>query len=99
MLIGPAQRQRIAEICARYHVRKMSLFGSAATGTDGPDSDVDLLVEFVPGEAPSGFALVDMQGELAQAFGGSRIDLAFPTILRNPWRRRAIEPQLQTLYQ
>jgi predicted nucleotidyltransferase len=99
MLIGTAQRQRIAEICARYHVRKLSLFGSAAMGTDRPDSDVDLLVEFVPGQAPSGFALVDMQGELAEAFQGRRIDLAFPGILRNPWRRRAIEPQLQTLYQ
>jgi uncharacterized protein len=99
MLIGPAQRQRIAEICHRYHVRRMSLFGSAAVGTERPDSDVDLLVEFVPGEAPSGFALVDMQGELSEAFGGRKVDLAFPSILRNPWRRRSIEPQLQTLYQ
>lgn len=75
------------------------MFGSAATGNSHPDSDVDLLVEFVPGEAPSGFALVDMQDELAQAFGGRRIDLAFPSVLNNPWRRRAIEPQLLTIYQ
>jgi len=68
-------------------------------GTDTPDSDVDLLVEFIPGEAPSGFALVDMQVELKDAFAGREIDLAFPSVLRNPWRRRAIEPQLQTLYQ
>lgn len=77
----------------------MSLFGSAATGTERPDSDVDLLVEFVPGEAPSGFALVNMQSELSEAFGGRKVDLAFPSILRNPWRRSSIEPQLQTLYQ
>ena len=76
----------------------MSLFGSVATGAERPDSDVDLLVEFISGEAPSGFALVDMQGELAAAFDGRHIDLAFPLVLRNPWRRRAIEPQLRTIY-
>jgi len=99
MNVTAAQRQTIAEICKRYGVRKMSLFGSAAEGTERPGSDVDLLVEFIPGRAPSGFALVDMQEELAQAFEGRRIDLAFPSVLQNPWRRRVIEPQLQTIYQ
>lgn len=99
MHIGSSQRQAVETICRRYRVRRMSLFGSAATGNERPDSDVDLLVEFEPGQAPSGFALVDMQQELSQAFGGRRIDLAFPSILRNPWRRRAIEPQLKPLFQ
>jgi uncharacterized protein len=99
MDIGTEQRNQIADICRRYHVRRMSLFGSAAVGTERPDSDVDLLVEFIPGEAPSGFALVDMQGELVSAFDGRPVDLAFPSVLRNPYRRRAIEAQLQTLYQ
>jgi hypothetical protein len=99
MHLLPAQREKIAEICRRYHVRRLSLFGSAAVGTERPESDVDLLVEFIPGEAPSGFSLVDMQEELARVFDGRRIDLAFPSILRNPWRRKAIEPQLKPLYQ
>lgn len=99
MELGPDQQSRIAEICRRYHVRRMSLFGSMAAGTQRPDSDVDLLVEFIPGEAPSGFSLVDMQGELVEAFDGRAVDLAFPSVLRNPYRRRAIEAQLQTLYQ
>jgi len=85
MVIGPAQRNRIADICRRYHVRRISLFGSAAVGTERPDSDVGLLV--------------DMQGELVETFDGRKIDLAFPCVLRNPWRRRAIKAQLQTLYQ
>lgn len=99
MRIEPVQRQQIADICKRYHVRRMRLFGSAAMGTERPDSDVDLLVEFLPGQAPSGFELVDMQVELASAFDGRRVDLAFPSVLRNPWRRQAIEAQLQPLYQ
>ena len=99
MDIAPAQRNRIAEICTRYHVRRMSLFGSAAVGEERPDSDVDLLVEFIPGEAPSGFALVTMQEELSNAFDGRRVDLAFPAVLRNPFRREQIEPQLRPLFQ
>jgi predicted nucleotidyltransferase len=98
MDISPLQRHQIADICRRYGVRKMSLFGSASDGTERPDSDVDLLVEFIPGQAP-GLGLVDMQEELARVFAGRRIDLAFPSVLRNPWRRRAIEPQLRTIFQ
>ncbi len=37
----------IAEICRRYGVRELSLFGSAARGEMGPDSDVDFLVDFL----------------------------------------------------
>ncbi len=39
---------QLAELCRRYHVRELSLFGSAARGEMRPDSDVDLLVEFLP---------------------------------------------------
>jgi predicted nucleotidyltransferase len=81
MHIAPAQFSRIADICRRYHVRSLQLFGSAAVGAERADSDVDLLVEFIPGEAPSGFGLVDMQDELSAAFNGRKIDLAFPSVL------------------
>lgn len=98
MHIAPAQFSRIADICRRYHVRSLQLwFG--CSGAERADSDVDLLVEFIPGEAPSGFGLVDMQDRLSAAFNGRKIDLAFPSVLNNPYRRRAIEPQLRTLYQ
>ena len=99
MHIASDQQSRIADICQRYHVRRLQMLGSAAVGHERPDSDVDLLVEFVPGEAPSGFALVDMQDELSAAFNGRKIDLAFPSVLENPYRRRAIEPQLRPLFQ
>ncbi len=44
----PVDDIRLAEICQRYHVRELSVFGSAARGALRPDSDVDLLVEFQP---------------------------------------------------
>ena len=99
MQVAAAQLSRIADICRRYHVRRLQMFGSAAVGQERPDSDVDLLVEFIPGEAPGGFGLVDMQDELSRTFDGRKIDLAFPSVLANAYRRRAIEPQLRSLYQ
>ena len=98
MKIALDQQQRIADICRRYNVLQLQMFGSASVGTERPDSDVDLLVEFAPGAAPSGFALVDMQDALSAAFGGRKIDLAFPSALNNPFRRQAIEPQLRRLF-
>jgi len=89
---------RLVAVCRRFGVRRLQLFGSMAAGTQTADSDVDVLVEFVPGEAPGAFALVDLQDELSNLFGGRPVDLAFASILNNPYRRRAIEPQLRTLY-
>jgi uncharacterized protein len=43
----------LAGICRRYHIRRLSLFGSTVKGSDRPDSDVDLLVEFQPDAKPS----------------------------------------------
>jgi predicted nucleotidyltransferase len=36
----------LADLCRRYQVRELSLFGSAARGEMRPDSEIDLLVEF-----------------------------------------------------
>lgn len=98
MQITAAQQQRIDALCRRYRVRQLRMFGSAATGEERPDGDVELLVEFVPGQAPSAFAVVDLQDELSAVFDGRAVDLAFDSVLNNPYRRRAIEPQLRALF-
>jgi uncharacterized protein with HEPN domain/predicted nucleotidyltransferase len=43
---------RIAEFCRRHHIRRLSLFGSVLRDDFGPESDVDILVEFEPGHVP-----------------------------------------------
>lgn len=98
MVIDAVRQQRIAEICHRYGVQRLQMFGSAARGDETADSDVDLLVEFVPGRAPGGFALVDLQDALSQVFDGRPVDLSFPSVLDNPFRRRAIVRDLQPLF-
>ena len=66
--------EELGALCRRYAVRELSLFGSALTEGLGPDSDLDLLVEFEP-DARIGFlALARMQRELT-ALLGRRADL------------------------
>lgn len=59
----------LAEICRRYHVRELALFGSILRDDFDETSDIDVLVEFEP-NAPIGFiALQDFQEELSTLFG------------------------------
>lgn len=61
--------------CRHHHIRRLALFGSALRGTDRPDSDVDLLVEFEPGRKPGLLALAGIEVELSVLASGRRIDL------------------------
>lgn len=92
-------KRRLAQVCRRYGVRSLSLFGSAARGELRPDSDVDLLVEFKPSSRTSLFDLARMQEELSPLFGHRKVHIASPTILENPYRRKTILPDLRRLYQ
>jgi predicted nucleotidyltransferase/predicted transcriptional regulator len=67
-------RSRLAELCRRYRIRRLSLFGSVLRDDFGPDSDVDVLVEFEPGHTP-GLAMADIEDQLAALFGGRRADV------------------------
>ena len=48
--LGPVEidESRLAELCRRYGVRELSVFGSAARGELRTDSDIDVLVDFLP---------------------------------------------------
>jgi uncharacterized protein len=99
MTITPVQQEHINALCHRYGVARMRLFGSMVAGSATEQSDVDVMLEFAPGHAPSAFALIDLQDALSAVFQGRRVDIAFPGVLNNPYRRRAIEPQLQTVFE
>jgi len=66
--------QEIAAFCRRHHIRKMAFFGSVLREDFGPDSDVDVLVEFEPEHVP-GWEIVTMADELSPLLGGRRVDL------------------------
>jgi predicted nucleotidyltransferase len=71
----PVDPDALARVCRRHHIRRLSLFGSVLTGTDHPDSDVDLLVEFEPGKKPGLLGLAAIEAELSALLGGRSVDL------------------------
>jgi uncharacterized protein len=89
---------KLAAICGKHHVRRLSLFGSAARGAATPQSDIDLMVEFESGQAPSLAGMSRLKEELSIIFGAAKLDLATASILRNPYRRKTILSDLRELY-
>lgn len=70
-----SDQNALAELCRRHHIRRLSLFGSVLKGTDRPDSDVDLLVEFEPGHVPGLITLAGIEEELSVLLGNRPVDL------------------------
>ncbi len=62
-------KEKIAAFCRRNHIRELALFGSALRSDFRPDSDVDMLVEFEPGQEPGLMELVAMENELSEILG------------------------------
>jgi predicted nucleotidyltransferase len=68
-------REALSALCRRHHIRRLSLFGSALKGTNRPDSDVDLLVEFEPDARPTLLTMAQIELELSPLLGGRKVDL------------------------
>ncbi len=86
----------LAGLCRRYRVRQLSVFGSAARGEMRPDSDIDLLVEFLP-EAQAD--LIDRAGlmlDLSHLLG-RKVDLVSKNGLK-PRIRDSVLQEARLLY-
>jgi predicted nucleotidyltransferase len=84
-----ADREAIAEFCRRNGIRRLAVFGSLLRDDFGPDSDIDLLVEFEPGRTPGLITLSGMEMELESMLGGRRrVDLRTPGDLSKRFRDR-----------
>ena len=93
------KREAIVELCARYGVVRLDVFGSALREDFRPgESDLDLLVEFGPHE---GYALVEayfgLLDELRELLG-VEVDLVMAGAVKNRYIARDIERTKQLLY-
>lgn len=79
---------QIEAFCRRHRIRRLALFGSILGDDFGPESDVDVLVEFEPGATP-GFAFFGMQDELSSLLG-RRVDLNTPGFLSRYFRDQVL---------
>jgi len=78
-------KDRIAKFCVRNRVRRLSLFGSVLREDFGPDSDVDILVEFEPGARIGLIRLSGLEIELGKIVG-RKVDLNTPGFLSKYYR-------------
>jgi len=93
-------RAVLGAVCAERPIARMEVFGSVARGEAGQDSDVDLLVEFLPGARAGLFEMGALKEDLEDRLG-CRVDLLSRRAVersRNPYRRRAILANPITLY-
>ena len=74
----------LARFCRKHGIRRLALFGSVLRDDFGPDSDVDVLVEFHAGRVP-GLAFFEMQEELSELIG-RKVDLNTPGFLSRHFR-------------
>ena len=64
----------LAQYCEKHYIQRLSLFGSQLKGTAGPNSDIDLLVEFDSAHIPGLMGIAGMEIELSELLG-QRVDL------------------------
>ncbi len=94
------KKEQLAELCRRYDVVRLEVFGSAARGTDfnSKTSDVDFLVEFDPdSDQPSFDRYFGLIGGLRDALGRP-VDLVDTRAIRNPYLRVAIDQSRELVY-
>lgn len=87
-----------ADLCRRYGVRRLGLFGSVARGEERADSDIDFLVEFEnlgpEHMADRYFGFIE---DAIRRFGRP-VQVLTPRMVRNPFFKRSLERDLTILH-
>jgi predicted nucleotidyltransferase len=81
-------KEEIAEFCRKNHIRRLALFGSVLRDDFGPDSDVDVLVEFEPGTRV-GLRFFGLEIELSELLG-RKVDLNTPGFISRYFREEIL---------
>lgn len=79
----------LSAFCRRHHIKRLALFGSVLRDDFRPDSDIDVLVEFLPGHVP-GLRFMAIERELSGLLQGRRVDLVTPKFLTPRIRDRVL---------
>ncbi len=89
--------EKMANFCRHRKISELAFFGSVLRDDFRPDSDIDVLVTFVP---DCGYSLLDL-AEIKQELGtilGHEIDLVEKDSLQNPFRKHAILNNMEIVY-
>ncbi|MEW6238188.1 MAG: nucleotidyltransferase domain-containing protein [Candidatus Omnitrophota bacterium] len=86
----PIDEGKIKTICEKWRIKEFYLFGSVLRDDFGPESDVDVCVQFAPDAPWSLWEIVEMKFELEELFNRP-VDVLEADAIRNPFRKREIE--------
>ena len=93
----PIPLERIQAFCQRWGVREFSLFGSALRDDFRPESDVDVMLDFLPNHGFTFENTPQVLDELKDIFG-REVDVVEKSRIRNPFRRRSILATHRVIY-
>ena len=80
----------IASFCQKRGIRWLAIFGSALRPDFGPDSDIDVLVEFEPDRIPGLLGIARMERELSGLFKTRKVDLRTPEDISRYFRQQVL---------
>jgi len=83
-------RRKLREFCRLNGIQSLSVFGSILRDDFKPESDIDVLVEFLPGKSPGFLKLAEMENRLSVLMGGRSVDLRTPQDLSRHFRDRVL---------
>ena len=84
-------KTELAAFCRAHGIRRLAIFGSALRADFGPQSDIDVLVEFAPERTPGLLGLAGREIELSALFGGRKVDLRTPEDLSRYFRQEILD--------
>lgn len=86
----PVQKKKLASLCRTEGIKRLAVYGSALRPDFGPESDIDVLVEFEQDRTPGLLGISRLERELSPLFGQRRIDLRTPEDLSIYFREKVI---------
>src|SRR5690554_2638166 len=91
-------KEKLRELCEKFHVERLYLVGSVANGTLTEKSDVDFLVKFKPFDLYYYFDnYMDFQNKLQELFQ-RKVDLVEEQPLRNPILIKSLDRNKKLIY-
>ena len=99
LALAQPQLEAITAACRKHHLARLHAFGSVLRPDYRPgESDIDLLVEFLPMDASKLYrAYFALLNDLRQGLA-SRDDVVMADAVRNPIGRQAIDASKQQIY-
>lgn len=83
--------QQLSAFCLENGIKRLAIYGSALREDFGPDSDIDVLVEFEKDRIPGLMGVAGMEIELSSLFSGRKVDLRTPEDLSPYFRQDVLD--------